>query len=53
MIGMHLPLLRLFGFCQDINRIFRGVTHQIILKRNDFFFLILLSNLELKILKQI
>ena len=33
---MYLPLSRLFGFCQDINQVFRGVTHKIMLRRNDF-----------------
>ena len=34
-VSMYLPLSRLFGFCQDINRVFRGVTHKIALKRNS------------------
>ena len=33
---MYLPLSRLFGFCQDISPVFRGVTHQIILKTSNF-----------------
>ena len=33
----------LFGFCPDINRVFRSVTHQIIFKRNDFSNMIIKS----------
>jgi hypothetical protein len=40
---MYLPLSRLFGLCKDINCVFRGVTHQIILKRNDFSNMIIKS----------
>ena len=32
-VSVYLPLSRLFRFCQDNNRVFRGVTYQIILKR--------------------
>ena len=32
---MYLPLSRLFRFCQDINRVFRGAIHQNALKRNS------------------
>ena len=49
-INMYLPLSRLFGFCQNINRVFIGVTHQIKLKRNDFTPMIT-KTLELKFLK--
>src|SRR5258705_12823076 len=34
-ISLFLPLSRLFGFCKDINRVFRGVTHTIKLDKND------------------
>jgi hypothetical protein len=33
-ISMFLPLNRLFGFCKDINRVFRGFYHEIELERN-------------------
>ncbi len=33
-ISMFLPLNRLFGFCKDINRVFRGLPHEIELERN-------------------
>ncbi len=33
-ISLFLPLSRLFGFCKDINRIFKGLTHQIELEKN-------------------
>ena len=35
-VSIYLRLSRLFGFCQDIKNVFRGVTHQIILKKNNF-----------------
>ena len=34
-ISVFLPLSRLFGFCKDINRVFRGITHTIKLDKND------------------
>ena len=43
MVSMYFPLPRLFGFCQNINHVYRGVTHQIILKRNDFSYMIIKS----------
>jgi hypothetical protein len=33
-VSMFLPLNRLFGFCKDINRVFRGLPHEIELERN-------------------
>ena len=33
-ISMFLPLNRLFGFCKDINRVFRGLPHEIELEKN-------------------
>ena len=36
MVSTILPLSRFFGFLQNIHRIFRGVTHQIISKSKDF-----------------
>ncbi len=33
-ISLFLPLNRLFGFCKDINRVFRGLLHEIELERN-------------------
>ncbi len=33
-IILFLPLNRLFGFCKDINRVFRGLPHEIELERN-------------------
>ena len=33
-ISMFLPLNRLFGFCRDINRVFKGLPHEIELERN-------------------
>jgi hypothetical protein len=33
-ISLFLPLNRLFGFCKDINRVYRGLPHEIELERN-------------------
>ena len=33
-ISMFLPLKRLFGFCRDINKVFKGLPHEIELERN-------------------
>jgi len=33
-ISLFLPLNRLFGFCKDINRVFKGLPHEIELERN-------------------
>lgn len=35
MVSMFLPLSRLFGFCRDNNKIFRGVEHSIKLQKNS------------------
>ena len=45
-VSMYLPLSRLFRLRQDINRVFRGITHQIILKRNDFSNMIIKSGAQ-------
>ena len=45
-ISMYLPLSRLFGFCQDISPVFRGVTHQIILKTSNFSNMIIKSGVQ-------
>lgn len=33
-ISLFLPIKRLFGFCKDINRVFRGLPHEIELEKN-------------------
>ena len=33
-VSMFLPLNRLFGFCRDINKVFKGLPHEIELERN-------------------
>jgi hypothetical protein len=33
-ISLFLPLNRLFGFCKDINRVFKGLPHEIELEKN-------------------
>ena len=37
MISIYCPLSRLFGFCQYINRVFKGVTNQIVFFKKRFF----------------
>jgi hypothetical protein len=33
-ISLFLPLNRIFGFCKDINKVFRGLPHEIELEKN-------------------
>ena len=47
---MYLSLSRLFGFFQDINRVVRGVTHQFILKENDFSNMIGAKNFKVDVM---
>ena len=34
-VSLFLPISRLFGFCKDINRVFKGVKHEIQLEKNS------------------
>ena len=34
LVSMFLPLNRLFGFCRDVNKVFKGLPHEIELERN-------------------